>query len=518
MHRIRRTSGLTILALFLLWSNLADAQSNVSTGMVQGTVVDSESTPLEGAVVEANDPDTGFKRLVLTDTVGRYVLNLLPSGTFDIRAAHPDLQTEVKSGIVVTLGSHVRVDFQMQPAVFKDEVVVTAVAPAVEVSSSSVMASVSDTAIANLPLNGRNFSDLILLTPGAVSARSANQLTKEAYGSVDGVTIGAGSVQNSFNIDGASAQSSAFGGQRSGDYVPFTFSQAAIKEFQVIRSSYNLEYSAGGAVVNAITRSGSNQLHGEVFGYYRDENLVGADAEGNRADTFTQLQYGFALGGPVVRDRLHYFISYDEQDLEEPTFREFEGFPAGREQDWENLTGLDWNRETGLLMGLNDARVMLLKLDWQAGSHHLLTARYNTLSVPANQNLVNGWPISGWSSDGQVLNDSDSIVLSLNSVVSQRIVNEAFVQYATDQRPLLPTQQRFPRSVSEAAGTSAGMAASASGVTSRAIFPRAAGSSSTTSRTRWGNTRFGAVSTSISWPSRICISNTVEANTDSMLG
>ncbi len=263
-------------------------------------------------------------------------------------------------------------------------------------------------------------------------------------GPQDGVTIGAGSVQNSFNIDGASAQSSAYGGQRSGDYVPFTFSQAAIKEFQVIRSAYNLEYSAGGAVVNAITRSGSNQLHGEVFGYYRDENLVGADAEGNEADTFTQLQFGFALGGPLVRDRLHYFISYDEQDLEEPTFREFVGFPAGREQDWEDLTGLDWDRETGLLMGLNDARVMLLKLDWQVGSTSLLTARSNMLSVPSNRNLVNGWPISGWSSDGQVLNDSDSVVFSLNSVASPRIVNEVFVQYATDQRTALPNSSLIP--------------------------------------------------------------------------
>ena len=119
-----------------------------------------------------------------------------------------------------------------------------------------------------------------------------------------------------------------FGDERGGEFTPFTFSQAAIKEFQVIRSDYGLEFSAGGAVINAITKSGSNEIHGEVFGFYRDEHFVGADAEGQEADDFRQLQYGFALGGPIVRDRLHFFVSFDQQDFDEPTLREFEYFPS----------------------------------------------------------------------------------------------------------------------------------------------------------------------------------------------
>jgi len=420
------------------------AQSNVSTGTLQGTVVDAEGAPLAGAIVEAHNPDTGFVRRVITDERGYYALDLVPPGTFELRTDYAGLQTELKRGVVVALGSLVQVDFRMRPAVFVDEVVVTAVAPIVETARSEVAASVSDTAIADLPLNGRDFSDLILLTPGAVTARSVNALNQEVRGDQGGVNVGARSVQNSFNIDGTSAQSSFYGHERSGQYTPFTFSQAAIKELQVIRSSYGLEFSAGGAVINAITKSGSNQLHGEVFGYYRDERLVGADADGNEADDFRQLQYGFTLGGPIVRDRLHYFISYDEQDLDEPTFREFQDFPTGREEDWEDLTGLDWQRETGLLMGLNDARVVLLKLDWQLGSSHLLTARYNTLSVPNNQNLINGWSTAGWSNNGRVLNDSDSAVISLNSVVSPRIMNEAFVQYAVERGPGLANSTLIP--------------------------------------------------------------------------
>jgi len=430
--------------LAVLHVTFVSAQSNVTTGKLQGTVVDPEGAPVAGATVEARRPDTGFVRRTVTDAYGRYTIDLVPPGVYELRTDYSGLQTELKRGIAVTLGSSVQVDYQMRPATFSDELVVTAQSPVVETASSTVSASVSDTAIANLPLNGRDFSDLILLTPGAVTARIANPLYPEARGANGGVNIGARSVQNSFNIDGTTAQSGYTGNERSGEFTPFTFSQAAIKEFQVIRSSYSLEFSAGGAVVNAITKSGGNEIHGEVFSYYRDERFVGADAEGYEADDFTQLQYGFTLGGPIVRDRLHFFISYDEQDLDEPTFREFENFPAGRESDWEELTGLDWERETGWMMGLNDARVVLLKLDWQLGSRHLATARYNTLSVPDNENMVNVWRHAGWSSNGQVLNDSDSAVVSLNSVVTERVMNEAFIQYAVERRPYLANSTLIP--------------------------------------------------------------------------
>jgi len=441
----RSVIPLAALAVLLAPTSVA-AQSNVSTGMLRGTVLDAEGAPLAGAIVEARNPDTGFVRRVITDGLGRYAIDLLPPGIFELSTNYAGLQTEFKRDVIVSLGSTVQIEFRMQHAVFADEVVVTAEAPIVETASSDVTSSISGTAIANLPLNGRDFSDLILLTPGAVTARSVDIWNQEARGTQGDVNIGARSVQNSFNIDGATAQSSFTGNERSGEYTPFTFSQAAIKEFQVIRSSYSLEFSAGGAVINAITRSGGNEIHGEVFGYYRDERFIGADAKGNEADDFTQLQYGFALGGPIVRDRLHFFVSYDEQDFDEPTFREFEDFPTGPEweSEWEDLTGLDWEQETGLLMGLNDARVVLLRLDWQLSPNHLATARYNTLSVPNNENLLNPFSSAGWSSNGRVLNDSDSVVVSLNSVVSERVMNEAFVQYAVERRPYLANTTSTP--------------------------------------------------------------------------
>jgi outer membrane receptor protein involved in Fe transport len=423
-----------VVATAVLPVALASAQSNVTTGKLQGTVVDPEGAPLAGATVEARRPDTGFVRRAVTDADGRYTIDLVPPGTFEIKADFAGLRTELKQDVSVKLGSVIQVDYEMRPAAFADELVVTAQSPVVETASSTVSASVSDTAIANLPLNGRDFSDLILLTPAAVTARAVDLFNQESRGTEGGVNIGARSVQNSFNIDGTTAQSSFYGDNRGSwfNITAFSFSQAAIQELQVIRSSYGLEFSAGGAVINAITKSGSNEIHGEVFGYYRDERFIGADAEENKAEDFRQMQYGFALGGPIKRDRLHWFVSYDQEDFEEPSLREFEGFPEERWRDWEELTGLNWEGETGWLTGVKDTRAVLLKLDWQLGSRHMLSARYNKLSVPDNHNLVAGWDTSGWSMEGQAANDYDSAVFSLNSVISPHLMNEAFVQYSVE--------------------------------------------------------------------------------------
>jgi len=335
----------------------------------------------------------------------------------------------------VTVGSRVTIDIAMQVSPFEDEVVVTAESPMIEVASAGVTASVSDTAIANLPLDGRDFGELVLLTPGAVAGRGTNRSNKEVRGATGGVNIGARSVQNSFNIDGATAQSSFFGNERGGGFTPFIFSQAAIEEFQVIRSSSNMRFAAGGGVINAITKSGSNQLHGEVFGYYRNDSLVEANALGERADDFDQIQYGLTLGGPVVRDRLHYFVSYDAEAKETPSFHAFERFPAGREDDWETVTGLDWENETGVIMGINDTHVVLLKLDWQLGGDHLLSARYNTVAVGEGSNLFPTERTSGWSRNGTYEESYDSLVTSLNSVLADSLFNEAFVHYSLERRP-----------------------------------------------------------------------------------
>ncbi len=180
----------------------------------------------------------------------------------------------------------------------------------VETTNPNVSNAVSADAIANLPLNGRDFTRLHRAHPGLGGRHS-----DEVPGGRGGVNInGMRGIQNSFNIDGSNSQSAFFGEERGGTRPPFTFSQAAIKEFQVINSSYNVQFgNASGGVINAITKSGTNDFTGEVFYYHRPDSFVGDYADQREATDFERKQYGFTLGGPIVRDKVHYFLSYDGQ-------------------------------------------------------------------------------------------------------------------------------------------------------------------------------------------------------------
>jgi hypothetical protein len=439
MRRVRKFIGLAAVAALVLAPQMASAQSNVTTGQIFGTVSDPGGAVLPGVTVEVSNVDTGLDRRAVTDDAGRFRFDLLPSGNYEIKAELEGFKTEIKRGINVTLGSSVRLDFDLQLSAVEEEIVVTAEAPVVETTNPSVTSSVSDQAIANLPLVGRDFTDFIQLTPASVSSNREDEVA-EGRG---GVNIGARAIQNSFNIDGSGSQSSFFGEERGGTRPPFTFSQAAIKEFQVIKSSYTLQFNASGGVINAITKSGTNDFHGEVFTYYRDDGFVEEDALGRDAEAFEQQQYGFAVGGPLIRDQLHFFVSYDGQDFTNPYFAEFVDFPEARTADWEALTGLNYSTEVGEIPQTNDAQVLMVKLDWQLSDNHLLSIRDNW-SDQEGEHLTSRYSNTGLSNNGLEENSFNSFVANLSSLVSDSSFNELIFQYAKEERPRSPNVTSIP--------------------------------------------------------------------------
>jgi len=428
MRNFRLVIGVLAAVLLAVAPQMGWAQTGRATGQIFGTCAGPDGAMMPGVILQVNNQDTGLTRGTVSDASGFFRLDLLPSGTYDVRADLSGFKSEIKRGIVVTLGSSVKVEFVLAISAVEEEIVVTAESPVIETTKASVAAGVSATQIANLPLNGRDFTDFVVLTPGAVAADDSQG------GGRSGINIGARGIQNSFNIDGSNDQSSFFGEERGGTRPPFTFSQAAIQEMQVIRSSYNLEYSAGGGIINAITKSGTNNFHGLVFGYYRDESTTEDTALGEAPDAFEQLQYGFALGGPIIKDKLHFFLGLDAQDFQIPSFRNFDNFPAGREGEWEAITGLDYDDEVGDIGQTNDALVFMIKLDWQLGNNHLLTFRDN-YSSQEGVNLTNDFRTSGQSTNGLEENSFNSAVLTLNSVLSENMFNEAIVQYSAEERP-----------------------------------------------------------------------------------
>ncbi|MFV2073169.1 MAG: TonB-dependent receptor domain-containing protein [Thermoanaerobaculales bacterium] len=436
MNRLRFMVGVLAIALVALAPQIGWTQSS-ATGQIFGTCEGPDGAVMPGVVIQVKNQDTGFNRGTVSDASGFFRIDLLPSGIYDVRADLTGFKSEIKRGVEVTLGSSIKVQFTLAISAVEEEIVVTAEAPVIETTNPSVSASVSDSAIANLPLNGRDFTDFVVLTPGAVAADATQG------GGRGGINIGARGIQNSFNIDGSNDQSSFFGEERGGTRPPFTFSQSAIKEMQVIRNSYNLEFSAGGGIINAITKSGTNQLRGEVFGYYRDESTTQADARGFEPDAFEQLQYGFSLGGPIVKDKLHFFVGVDTQDFQIPSFRGFDDFQDAWIPQWEALTGLDYGQEVGDIGQTNDALVFMVKFDWQVSNNHLLSLRDNW-SSQEGVNLTNGYFSSGRSTNGLEENSFNSLVLTANSVLSENWFNEAIVQYSAEERPRTANTTAIP--------------------------------------------------------------------------
>ncbi len=435
--------GCVVLALLVAAPQTLLAQSSASKGQIFGTATDPEGSVMPGVTIVAKNSDSGFSRSAVSDGSGFYRMDQMPVGNYEIRATLSGFQTQIFRDAYVGLGSSLRMDFAMALSAIEEEIVVTAEAPVVETTNPNASASVSDQQIANLPLNGRDFTDFALLTPGATYGD-----TNAVQGARGGLNVGARAIQNSFNIDGANNQSSFFGEERGGTRPPFTFSQAAIKELQVVKSDYGTQFSSSGAVINAITKSGTNSFRGELWTYYTGDSMVSATAGNDQVDSReptdqTQLQYGFAIGGPIARDKLHFFASVDAQDYKIPMFVNFDEFPFDRMADWEALTGLDFATETGgqttptdfgEIPTTNDALVFLVKLDWQLGTDNLLTIRDN-YSTQEGKNLTSGYDNTGLSNNGLEENSFNSLVLSLNSVISETIFNEAYFQWSVEERP-----------------------------------------------------------------------------------
>jgi len=435
--------GFLAMALVALAPLTALAQSDANTGQLFGTVTDPDGQVMPGTTVEARNAETGFSRSAVSDGTGLYRIAQLPPGDYEVKATLAGFKTAIYKDVRIGLGASARIDFTLAISAVEEEIVVTAEAPVVETTNPNASSSVSDEQIANLPLNGRDFTNFVLLTPGATFGDS-----DAVQGARGGLNVGARGIQNSFNIDGTNSQSSFFGEERGGTRPPFTFSQAAIKELQVIKSDYGTQFSSSGAVINAITKSGTNSFRGEVWTYYTNDSMVSATAGNAQVDSReptdqTQLQYGFALGGPIVRDTLHFFTSIDAQDYEIPYFVQFQDFPFARIADWEALTGLDFAAETGgqttqtdfgEVGTTNDAMVFLIKLDWQLSSNHLLTIRDN-YSSQEGENLTSTFSNTGRSNNGLEENSFNSLVATLNSVISDTVFNEAYVQWAVEERP-----------------------------------------------------------------------------------
>ena len=418
------------------------AQTGSTTGEITGRITDSSNSGLPGVTVTATNEDTGQTRTAVTESDGAYRLPLLSPGSYRVAAELSGLGQASRENIQVSLGSAAQVSLNLNPSM-SEEITVTADSPLVDTNQSGSTEAVSEQEIENLPILGRDFKDLILLTPGVTTAFGGRV-----------ALVGARGTAVDFNIDGANANSDFFAEERGGTSAPYVFSQAAIKQFQVIRTTYSAEYSrGGGGTMNAITKSGANDLAGELFYYKRDEEWADDRSTAGIDEFFDPRnanQYGLAIGGPIVRDKLFFFGNLDFQDIKEPLttadIRNNAGFialPADVRQAFitriEGQLGYSLDQEFRYDTKENQ-ETLLGKIDWNIGNSNHFNVRWNNSEF----NNLPSESTGTFSNQGEEFNTVNSYVGQLDSILSSSMYNFGLVQYSLEERPITNINGDFP--------------------------------------------------------------------------
>ena len=290
-----------------------------TTGTISGVVRDATGGVVPAATITVSNVETGITRSLPTDAQGRYQARNLSVGQYEVEVSLSGFQTEVRRGIGLTVAQEAVVNFQLQVGQVAERVEVTGEAPVVEATNAAITGLVDQNTIRDLPLNGRRFSDLVGLQVGTVLARQ-NQGGDTRSGGVKFSISGAKPGGNAFLLDGTDVADS-----RSG--VPGGASNSSlgvdtVREFRVLTNSYSAEYGrASGGVLTAVTKSGTNDLHGSVFEFLRNDKVDASRWETNARNRvigvepekapFRRNQFGFTVGGPIKKNRTFFFGGYE---------------------------------------------------------------------------------------------------------------------------------------------------------------------------------------------------------------
>src|SRR5438876_2719880 len=302
-----------LLVVFLTASSLS---AQVVTVTIQGRVYDTTGAAISQANVSVTNPATGFSRSATASATGDYQITLLPSGDYTITAEKSGFQKAAKK-IHLDIGSSGNLDFNLPVGQVTQQVTVQDVGEVAEPTRTMVSSVIDQQQIQNLPVNGRQFSDFALLAPGVTIGDTTSGSTDVIIEPVTKLSFAGQNIHYNFvAIDGADNMSTASGIQKT------TPSQEGVEEFRVINSSYSTEFGrAVGGIVNIITKSGTNSLHGSVYEYFRNDAMDARSALAAKGfNKLRQNQFGGTLGGPIKKDKTFFFANYEGQRHVESPF------------------------------------------------------------------------------------------------------------------------------------------------------------------------------------------------------
>ena len=430
---------LTLLAAALLFCVIPlrlAGQSQATTGVIRGVVLDPNGASVASAQVELRQTQTNFQRVVTTDARGNFAASLLPLGTYDVTARAVGFNQATQKGLTLRVGQTIELRLALV-AITLQAITVEAAQPVVDATKIELSTRLPNQAVEGLPNNGHNYLNLTLLTPNVATVQGPDG---------DELTVaGQRGIHNNVAVDGADFNNPFFGEQRGGQRPAFTFNLDAVQEVVVTAGGANAEFGrSSGGFVNVITKSGTNELHGVAHYYGKFDALSGdprhTPAGGGPVQTFSpdfkQHQIGFALGGPLKRDRAFFFVAYDMQLYDEVKQRNRPQSAAlDSLQSWmDTAYGGVLRSDFGSISRTNDARALLAKFDFRLSNRHNLSLKYNyTWSEQKNGTFdVDTW---AGSANGLEKDKSNAVNGSLISYLSSRLSNEFRFQYSREDRP-----------------------------------------------------------------------------------
>src|SRR5467141_5379355 len=439
-------------------------QVQITSGSIQGTVVDEKGGAVADATVEARNLDTNLLKTVMTDSDGRFAFLSLPPGRYTITISKTGFATISQTGATLTVGQAMSLPVTMKVSATQERIEVSATPDAVDTISTSSSSTLDETAVSQTPILGRKFEDLLTLTPGVSIVQGP-----------DGDEInfnGQRGIFNNISLDGGDYNNGFFGEQMGGQRAAIDITLDAVKEFQVVASGANAEFGrTAGGVINVITKSGTNDIHGSAFEYFRTEALSANTSDGKPLQDFRRNQFGGSLGGPIYKDKLFFFGAAEgiRENLTRQNLSAAIGTPCGSSIAFDGTPATD----AKILASPDCQRVALLnfmqstfsekddapinhairngaafgRIDYNLNAKNQVFGSYN-YDWSKNTNQTFDVPAYGTTANGI---EGPSKIQAINtnwfSTISGTKLNEAHFTYARENRPRNATD---PTSVPDA--------------------------------------------------------------------
>jgi Carboxypeptidase regulatory-like domain len=467
-------------------------QSNASSGEIKGTITDASGAVVPGATVTVTNTDTGFSRTAITDERGEYRILLLPPGVYEVRVELSGFAAQVRNAQVI-IGQTLAIDFRLQVGTPDQTITVSGEPPIIETERATQSNTIEESYIRNLPIDRRDYLSFTLLAPGVVDSNALADNTdfRVTQSPQSGLSFyGSNGRGNSVTVDGAEAND-AGGGVRS------TLGQEAVQEFQINRSNYAAEFGgASGGVINIVSKSGSNDFHGRVFGFFRHDKLdagdpfaielVGTTPQRIKPPSERQ-QYGGTLGFPIRKDRTFFFGGFEGLNRDEssavPVLTDLSIFQPTTAQT-AILTALASNTSTAPIMCLpsvpaaamlppavcatvlrgaltskqstvdlfransgvfpftTNSKAFSVRIDHSAGASNQLFLRYNYSNIDEGNQSTRA--LLGFSRSNNVHGFDSNAVAGWTRIFSSSLVNEARFQWNYRNYNVIPNDPNGP--------------------------------------------------------------------------